>query len=406
MVVRARIILASAAGDTNIHHLVDCSAPTVSKWRGRWAESAEALAEERCSISEVLSDAPRCGTPGKVTVENCVRMVAIACDNPADYGRDIDLWSLRELRLEVLNQDIIEDISERHLRRILNEAQIQPHKVRYWLNPKKDSEREAAIAKICEVYQKAAERMAQGELTVSVDEMTGVQAKERIFEDLAPKPARISKPSCKKKKVTGRRRRNKASKRQQRRKRKKDQARRIEHEYKRHGTLCLLAAWIVAEGKAFGWCNPTRKEEDFVSFIKALLESRPGYSKYHIVLDNLNTHLSESLVRLVAKLSGFEGELGIKGKSGILENQKTRAAFLRREENFIVFHYTPKHCSWVNQIEIWFSILARKLLRTASFKSVEDLEQRILGFIDYFNRTMSKPFKWMFRGFNTSTADS
>ena len=102
-------------------------------------------------------------------------------------------------------------------------------------------------------------------------------------------------------------------------------------------------------------------------------------------------------------VGGYDGELGIKGKSGILENQKTRAEFLCREDNFIVFHYTPKHCSWVNQIEIWFSILARKLLRTASFKSVEDLERRIMGFIDHFNETMAKPFKWMFRGFNTTT---
>ena len=167
-----------------------------------------------------------------------------------------------------------------------------------------------------------------------------------------------------------------------------------------------MAAWIVAEGKAFGWCNPTRKEKDFANFIKALLEARPGYRKYHIVLDNHNTHLSESLVRLVAELSGFRDELGIKGKSGILKNQKTRAAFLSREENFIVFHYTPKHCSWVNQIEIWFSILARKLLRTASFKSIEDLQQRIMDFIDYFNKTMAKPFKWMFRGFNNSVPET
>ncbi len=333
--------------------------------------------------------------------------MAIACSNPKDYGRASDLWSLRELRLEVIAQGVIKEISERHLRRVLDEAQIQPHKVRYWLNPKKDALREEAIARICEVYRLAPERMERGELTVSVDEMTGVQAKERIFADLPPKPGQIRKPNCSGKKKRKRRKRNQSRARRKRvKKAKKDQARRIEHEYKRHGTLCLLAAWIITEGRAFGWCNPTRKEVDFVCFIKALLEARPGFRKYHIVLDNLNTHLSESLVRLVAELSDFEGDLGIKGKSGILENQKTRAAFLSNEDNFIVFHYTPKHCSWVNQIEIWFSILARKLLRTATFKSVEDLQQRIVEFIDYFNDTMAKPFKWMFRGFNMTPAEA
>jgi hypothetical protein len=115
------------------------------------------------------------------------------------------------------------------------------------------------------------------------------------------------------------------------------------------------------------------------------------------VCDNLNTHQSESLVRWVAELSGTTEELGVKGESGILASMVTRAAFLRRSDHKVVFHYTPKHSSWLNQIEIWLSILVRKLLKRGSFPSVEELEAKVLAFIGFYNQT-AKPFKWTYQG--------
>jgi len=175
---------------------------------------------------------------------------------------------------------------------------------------------------------------------------------------------------------------------------------RREFEYIRHGTQALIASFEVATGTVLPpSIGPTRTEADFAAHVERVLATDPSSgAEWVFVADQLDTHKSETLVRLVAAHCGVTDDLGAKEHSGILRSMATRAAFLADPAHRIRFVYTPKHCSWLNQIELWFSILARKLLRRASFTSTDDLRARILAFVDYFNRTMAKPFMWTYTG--------
>lgn len=171
-----------------------------------------------------------------------------------------------------------------------------------------------------------------------------------------------------------------------------------EFEYIRHGTRCLIASLEVATGRVLApTVGPTRTEEDFLAHVQAVVAQDPG-AHWVFVADNLDTHRSESLVRWVAEIEGYEGDLGAKYKRGILQSKASRSAFLATSTHRVRFVYTPKHCSWLNQIELWFSHLARKLLRRGSFSSVEALADAVLAFIRYYNQTKAKPYKWTYTG--------
>jgi hypothetical protein len=238
---------------------------------------------------------------------------------------------------------------------------LKPHRTRYWLNsPDKEADLQfdMRVQAVCDTYLEAPQRRTEhGTHTISTDEMTSIQALERIAPTKPTAPGQVE---------------------------------RREFEYARHGTQCLIANLDVVTGEVVSpTVQATRTELDFVAHVARTVATDCD-AEWIIVCDQLNIHWSEGLVRYVAQQCQLPDDLGKKGRRGVLKSKATRKAFLEDK--------THRNTSWLNQIEIWFSILMRRVLRRGSFRSTKDLRDRLLAFIDYFNRTMAKPFKWTYTG--------
>lgn len=386
IVTRAKVILLGFQKYDNqsIARELGISARVAGKWRRRWRDSFDALLQKqfrettagfRWAIVECLSDAPRSGAPGTFTAEQIVAIVAIACENPEHSGRPVTSWTGREIADEAVKRDLVASISGSHVNRILRELDLKPHQSRYWCNTtEKDPEQfQRQVEDVCHTYLEA-ERLYEecNTRTVCVDEMTSLQANERRAETKLPRPGQVA---------------------------------REEFQYTRHGSVCLTANWDVVQGQLLApTISETRDNDDFAGHIQRTIAAAPE-AGWVFVVDNLNTHCGAPLVRMVADQLGIDREeLGEVRKHGHLKTMESRRAFLSDVRHRIRFVYLPKHSSWLNQIEIVFGIINRRVMRRGSFTSKSDLMDKLRHFVIYFNDTIARPMHWTYTGRPTRTA--
>jgi len=390
LVLRAKIILLADEGKSNafIAKKLGVNADTVRLWRKRWSTYERKIAriesdafpqnediDKSCykqlvlAIAETIGDASRPGSSTTFSAEQFAAIIAISCQQPTECGREVSHWTSGELADEAIKQGIVDSISVSTIARLLRENTIKPHLTRYWEYNERDKDPEAFDKKILEVsglYKSADAFHKQGTHIVSIDEKTGMQALEPNAPIEPCKPGQVE---------------------------------RREFEYTRHGTQVLTANFEVATGKVIApTIENTRKEEQFAAHIERTVNLRPD-EEWIFICDQLNTHKSETLAKLIARICSVGGDLmGVKGKSGILKSMETRKEFLEDPSHRVRFVYLPKHTSWMNQVEMWFSMLSKRLLKRGVFKSKTELKEKIQRFIKYFNETLAKPFKWNYSG--------
>ncbi len=290
------------------------------------------------------------------------KVLVLATTEPTEVGTPVSHWSLDDLATHILNDAHFRDMHRSTVQRILAQAELKPHKVQSWMHSD-DPEFERKALDICGLYLQAPRLFQKGELVLSTDEKTGIQALERKYPD---KPAEVGRPQ------------------------------RREPEYIRHGTRCLLATFVVPTGLVYGDVTAQRTNEDYRRHIRHAVDWLGRHygdrTKYHWVMDNLNTHWSLPICELFARLNGVP----FRPKS--LQRGPQRRAFLQDAEHRHVVHFTPKHGSWLNQVELWFGILQRRVLRRGNFTSKAELARRILAYIEYYNTCKAHPFQWTYTG--------
>jgi transposase len=349
---RARIVLRAADFDrpTNlaISRELGCNNRTAGKWRRRYAD---------IGLSG-LQDTARSGRPQAIASSTRVQVISVASMLPEDHNRIVTRWTLDEIVTTLLEMLNTRSISRSSIWRILQDVDLKPHKSEYWLNSH-DEDFDAKAQNICQLYANALESYEQSRLLICCDEKTGMQVRERKA------PTKPAQP--------GRRERR-------------------EHEYIRHGTRVLINSLAVATGQIAWTIGGTRKATDFVAHLKQAYQNLPRMKRYDWVMDNLNTHWSLDVCRLVARWCRVPFEPNNLGKG------PQRRAFLSDPSHRHVFHFTPKHGSWLNQAELFFGVLNRRFLANGSFVSRRDFERRLERFLTDYNVRHAHPYRWTYTG--------
>lgn len=306
-------------------------------------------------------------------------------EDPAAAGCPAGSWSLDDLALTILQeahqQDrlrtqltaaaqaadagplpesavLLQPMSRSTIQRILTEADLKPHKSVYWLNSHAP-DFEARARELCRLYLDAPRLWQLGELVISTDEKTGILIRRRKH------PTRPLRPGL---------------------------PRRREHEYIRLGMRQLSASFCVPTGQVAYDLSLTHNGADFVTHLGHAVAELPAATRYHWVLDNNRTHSTPAVCALVAELSG------LKLDQRQLKTGPARREWLSDPEHKHVFHFTPVHGSWLNQVEMFFSVLTRRLLRRDDFASVEDFVKRLGEWLGYYNREKAHPYRWTYAG--------
>jgi transposase len=380
VVQRARCVLLAhrKLSFVAISAIVGLSGKSVSRWIHRFCDSLEALrqleneqvqAALKRALVDCFRDAPRSGRPNKFSPGEVTSLISIACEDPEDSGRPVTSWTVSEIVDEAISRNVVGSISVAQVRRYLHGVQLRPHKNKGWcFTTEKDQELfQKQAENVCQTYLDAPARLAEENIrTVCIDEMTSLQANEKRAPTKRPAPGQCGKEEC---------------------------------QYTRHGTVCLTGNWDVVCGQFISpTIEETRNNEDFSKHVDRLIKTGLA-DGWVFVVDNLNTHCGEPLVRMIAKHLGISArKLGRAKKNGILKDMASRRAFLSDLSHAIRFVYIPKHSSWLNQIEAVFGIFNRRVMRGGSFTSKSDLINKLTRFAAYYNETIAKPMKWTFTG--------
>ncbi len=350
--LRARIVLRAADIDTptnlQIGRDLGCTNRTVGKWRRRFVA---------LGLSG-LQDAARSGRPRTIVSSTRVQVISVASALPTEQDRPVTRWPLDEIVATLLDALPTHPISRSSVWRILHDIDLKPHKSEDWLNSH-DAHFDAKAHAICQLYIKALEAYQQGRLVICCDEKTGRQVLERKA------PTKPAQP--------GRRERR-------------------EHEYIRRGTRVLINSLAVATGQIAWTMGATRKTADFVAHLKHVYQSLPPMPRYDWIMDNLNTHWSLDVCRLVAQWC----QVPFDPKK--LKTGAQRRVFLCDPSHGHVFHFTPKHGAWLNQAELFFGVLHRRFLARGSFRSMAEFEARLERFLQDYNTRHAHPYRWTYTG--------